>query len=122
MCKPKKLGELVFRDLQLVNLALLDKWRWRLLSGASNIWRDILVVRYGVTHMISILDGRVGRRRFASSWLIGVSLLVSKVTDSTYWFRDDLSLRVGFTSFWEDIWVGDFTMCYRFPLLFLISD
>lgn len=33
VCKPKKLWGLSVRDLRLVNLALLGKWRWRLLSG-----------------------------------------------------------------------------------------
>lgn len=56
--KPKKLGHLGVCDLQLVNLDLLGKWRWRLLSGAFGIWSDILTARYGVDPMTSILCGR----------------------------------------------------------------
>lgn len=32
VCKSKKLRGLGVYDLRLVNLAMLDKWRWRLLS------------------------------------------------------------------------------------------
>lgn len=59
VCKSKKFGYLDVRDIQLVNLVFLSKCRWRLLSRASDIWCDILTVRYGVTSMTSILDGIV---------------------------------------------------------------
>lgn len=45
ICKSKKLGGLSVRDLWLVNLVLLGKWKWRLLSGAYGIWHDILTTR-----------------------------------------------------------------------------
>lgn len=34
------------RDLLLINLSLMAKWKWRLLIGKSRLWRDILIVRY----------------------------------------------------------------------------
>jgi hypothetical protein len=33
VCKSKRDGGLGVRDLRAVNLALLGKWRWRLISG-----------------------------------------------------------------------------------------
>lgn len=42
VCKPKIKGDIVVRDFSLVNLALLVKWRWRFISGASSFWRDII--------------------------------------------------------------------------------
>lgn len=47
VCKPKTEGGLGVRDLRVFNLALLGKWRWRLLSDGSSLWRDIIVARYG---------------------------------------------------------------------------
>jgi hypothetical protein len=37
VCKSKANGGLGIRDLRAVNLALLSKWRWRLLSGGQGI-------------------------------------------------------------------------------------
>lgn len=39
---------LVVWDLWLVNVALLAKWRWRILLDASSLWFDILASIYGV--------------------------------------------------------------------------
>lgn len=46
--KSKNLGGLGVCDLWVVNLALLGKWRWWLISDATSIWRDVLAARYGV--------------------------------------------------------------------------
>lgn len=59
VCKPKKLKGIGVRDLRLVNLALLDNWRWHLLLGVSRIWRDILTTIYGVALTTSIMGRRV---------------------------------------------------------------
>lgn len=51
VCKLKKFGGLDVRDLRLVNMALLDMSRWSLLSGASGIWHDTLITKYGYMHI-----------------------------------------------------------------------
>lgn len=50
-----KLG-LGFKDLWLVNLALLANWRWPLIIGASGLWCDILVARHN-SLVVSSLQG-----------------------------------------------------------------
>lgn len=108
VCKPKEFGGLSVCDLLLVNLSLLGKWRWFLLSGASGIWHDILIARYGVSLMTSILGRRAGNPRLASPWWRWVSFLGGTNVDSVVWFRDGFSLKVGYcllTCFWEDTWV-----------------
>jgi hypothetical protein len=47
ICKPKKDGGLGIRDLRLVNLSLLAKWRWRLLLDGEELWKGVVVARYG---------------------------------------------------------------------------
>lgn len=32
-------------DIRLDNLALLDKWRWKLVFNVTALWRDIFLVR-----------------------------------------------------------------------------
>ncbi|MCI57449.1 ribonuclease H protein, partial [Trifolium medium] len=69
VCKPKTDGGLGVRDLRVVNLALLGKWRWRLLCGGQGIWRDILLARYGSLYPSPHLGGRpVGFRGTSSDW------------------------------------------------------
>lgn len=66
VCKPNKLEGLGVCNLQLINLALLGKWKWRLLLGASGISGDILTARYGVVYTTSILGGRAGYLQLTS--------------------------------------------------------
>ncbi|PNX97438.1 cysteine-rich receptor-like protein kinase [Trifolium pratense] len=47
ICKPKKEGGLGIRDLRFVNVSLLAKWRWKLLSHDCELWKDIVISRYG---------------------------------------------------------------------------
>jgi hypothetical protein len=46
VCKPKKDGGLGIRDLRIVNISLLIKWRWKLLSCQSEIWKEVIVAKY----------------------------------------------------------------------------
>jgi len=47
VCQPKDIGSLGVREVRVVNLSLLAKWRWRLLNSNNALWKDILVERYG---------------------------------------------------------------------------
>ncbi|MCI65254.1 RNA-directed DNA polymerase (Reverse transcriptase), partial [Trifolium medium] len=47
ICKPKKEVGLGIRDLRLVNFSLLAKWRWKLLSSDMEVWKDVVVGKYG---------------------------------------------------------------------------
>ncbi|MCH87828.1 ribonuclease H protein, partial [Trifolium medium] len=72
VCKPKADGGLGIRDHKVVNLALLGKWRWRLLCGGQGIWKDILLERYGSLYPSLHLGGRPS---WGTSWCKDVSLL-----------------------------------------------
>lgn len=80
-CKPKSKGGLGFSDLSLVNLALLDKWRWYLILGASGLWRYILVARYGASIVSSRRGDRDSSFQNSSPWWKGLSFLSSKKED-----------------------------------------
>ncbi|MCI57751.1 putative non-LTR retroelement reverse transcriptase, partial [Trifolium medium] len=47
VCKPKKDGGLGVRDLRRTNISLLAKWRWKLLHPEEELWKDIVVAKYG---------------------------------------------------------------------------
>lgn len=47
MCKPKEEGGLGVRDVRVVNLSLLAKWRWRLIYDGNALWKEVLIAKYG---------------------------------------------------------------------------
>lgn len=94
MCKLIKLGGFNFRDIHLVNLDLLGKWRLWLISGSLDIRREIHSTIYGVALTSYILDGRVGSLCLVSFWWMRVTLLGSKYEDPSYWFMDGLHFKV----------------------------
>ncbi|MCI29143.1 ribonuclease H protein, partial [Trifolium medium] len=55
VCREKDQGGLGVRDVRLVNLSLLTKWRWRLLQPGLPIWK-VLVAKYG-NHICHHVDG-----------------------------------------------------------------
>ncbi len=46
MCRSKKDGGLGVLSLENINLALLAKWWWNLLSEKKNLWRPIILGLY----------------------------------------------------------------------------
>jgi hypothetical protein len=48
VCVPKAKGGLGVRSLVLFNKALLGKWLWRFGLEENNLWRRVLVVKFGV--------------------------------------------------------------------------
>ncbi|GAU37423.1 hypothetical protein TSUD_395420 [Trifolium subterraneum] len=117
VCKPKEKAGLGIRDLIIVNISLLAKWRWKLLPPDSDVWKEVVVARYGQ----GILGkGNLGVsivHRLASSWWKGICNL----DKDTNWFSEAVEKKVGdrnFTNFWTDIWVGNQSLQQRFPRIY----
>ncbi|GAU40919.1 hypothetical protein TSUD_297250 [Trifolium subterraneum] len=65
MCKiVEKDGGIMGSQLKEFNLALLDKWCWRLLVDRDVMWFRVLAARYGVERG----SLRAGERRRSSWW------------------------------------------------------
>lgn len=94
-CKPKMEGGLGVRDLRLVNLALLGKWRWILLQKETGVWRMIIAARYGSLAPTPHLGGRFCGLRRSSLWWKDVSLLGTKEHARSDWFADCVMVKVG---------------------------
>jgi hypothetical protein len=47
VCCEKKDGGLDVRDVRVVNISLLTKWRWKLLCEVPALWKQVLVAKYG---------------------------------------------------------------------------
>ncbi|MCH80987.1 LINE-1 reverse transcriptase like [Trifolium medium] len=120
VCKPKSAGGLGVRDLRLTNISLLAKWRWKLLQPDEELWKDIVVAKYG--------NGVVGRNnlgedqisRFGLAWWRNICLLDNNLR----WFELGVSKVLGngnATSFWNDVWVRNQSLAVVFPRLYSIS-
>lgn len=112
------------RDLRLVNLALLAKWRWRYLLRDGGIWRDIVSVRYGDCHPSPHLGGRPSGLRGLSSWWSNISFLGGDREATGDWFLEGLArvTRNGLsTHLWHDHLSGSTLLRVRFSRLFHLS-
>jgi hypothetical protein len=120
ICRPKKEGGLGIRDLRLVNLSLLAKWRWKLLSNDDEVWKNVIVAKYG-GHVVGnvALDNTLGGMS-CSSWWKDVCCLDS----NGGWFKQVVTKKVGrgnSCKFWKDTWAGNQSLEQRFPRLFSMS-
>lgn len=119
---PKREGGLGVRDLRQVNLALLAKWHWRLLTDALGIWKSILVGRYG--ECFPSPRGRPNSLRRFSTWWYNISLLGGPSDATSDWFSQGVVQIIGdglSTFFWHDPWCGSTTLNVRFSGLFNLS-
>ncbi|GAU18134.1 hypothetical protein TSUD_248350 [Trifolium subterraneum] len=122
VCRPKKEGGLGVKDLRIMNISLLAKWKWRLLSEGKSIWKNVLEDRYR--------GGESGVGWMSKVWVS---------SKASPWWNDLMTMGVvagedrlhgiffkkigngGDTRFWHDSWVGTQPLKELFPRLFLIS-
>ncbi|XP_058732569.1 uncharacterized protein LOC131604096 [Vicia villosa] len=50
-CFPTDRGGIGLRRIRDFNLALLQKWRWRILGGSEALWYEVLKARYGYINL-----------------------------------------------------------------------
>jgi hypothetical protein len=123
VCKDKKDGGLGVRDIKVVNVSLLSKWRWNLLNDEPTLWKEVLIAKYG---------GRVGRSvslngcaggRFVSAWWKDLCDIEDFIP-AKCWFENAIERRVlngASTLFWSQRWVGESTLEMSFPRLYSLS-
>jgi hypothetical protein len=98
--------------LDLMNIALLSKWIWKLFNG-SGLWQTILKEKYLRGKTLRQVSYRNGDSHFWQG-LLEVKTL----------FLNCCKFQIGdgrSVSLWEDNWMGDFTLASSFPRLFAIS-
>ncbi|XP_058746507.1 uncharacterized protein LOC131619429 [Vicia villosa] len=65
-CLPVDKGGLGLRSVEDFNLALLFKWKWRILEASNFLWYRMLRARYGDVKLRVVIEGG---RRDCSEWL-----------------------------------------------------
>ncbi|GLU12193.1 hypothetical protein SLE2022_288930 [Rubroshorea leprosula] len=48
VCRSRKEGGLGVKDLDKFNMALLGKWRWRLMVEKEALWNRVVEAKYGI--------------------------------------------------------------------------
>ncbi|KAK2452536.1 hypothetical protein QL285_000319 [Trifolium repens] len=124
VCKNKKEGGLGVRRIEVVNLSLLMKWRWRLLNGEeSALWKKVLVAKYGIHIVNNVNLSYEPTPYFASIWWKDVRDL-EVCGDSPNWLEEAIVRKIGngmLARFWRDVWIGDSPLCTKFPRLFSLA-
>ncbi|WJZ84180.1 hypothetical protein VitviT2T_003796 [Vitis vinifera] len=112
VCTEKEKGGLGLRKLVLLNKALLGKWIWRFACEKENLWRHVLVAKYGQEGfgwMTKKTNGTFG---------VGVWKEIMKEKD---WCWENMAFRMGNGTrirFWNDLWCGCTVLSQRFPHLY----
>jgi len=123
VCQPKEEGGLGVRDIRVVNLSLLAKWRWRMLQGEDLLWMEDLLEKYGPS-ICGILDwSDAVWPHFASNWWRDVVLLDRG--GGVSWFNEEVVRKVHDgvdTSFWKVVWRGCVNFRQKYPRLFAVSN
>ena len=94
-----------------MNVCLMVKWMWKLMTGQQGLWADILCNKY-LRHKDLLVDSHGLGSQFWNAIQKFKSLLS---LGAKHEIRDGSSTR-----FWEDWWVGSGPLRARFPALFAI--
>ncbi|GJZ61273.1 RNA-directed DNA polymerase, eukaryota, reverse transcriptase zinc-binding domain protein [Tanacetum coccineum] len=115
----KKNGGLGVSSVFAYNRALLFKWIWRFLANGASLWSRFISAIYSIC---GALDNSSSYSR-RSPWLD----IVHEVRKLASKGIDLLSLvkkKVGngkATSFWNDVWLGDFPLKQTYPRLYFLE-
>jgi hypothetical protein len=108
ICLPRGKGGLGVKTLELFNLALLSKLKWRFLSEGEAMWADLLRFIYG--HIPSILMGSASFTSGAKDSLWWKDVIGSGRGFEEEWFRPNVGCSVGDgrdIGFWKFKWYGN---------------
>lgn len=123
VCKPKSCGGLGIVSIQIRNQALLGKWHYRWLRERDRSWNKWIREKYNL-HQGASMEELSTANKLSDSLrdIYNVSQVAtlhgSLNMQSFKWeLRDGKSILL-----WEDFWIGDTLLKYRFKKLFLISQ
>jgi hypothetical protein len=116
VCTPKAKGGLGIRSLVLLNKALLGKWLWRFGLEENNLWRRVVVEKFGV-----VIGGwRTNPIRGAHG--CGLWKVILSGWDDYFQHVQFVVGRGNRVRFWEDKRCRDLALKDRFPILFSCSS
>ncbi|RVW45036.1 putative ribonuclease H protein [Vitis vinifera] len=116
ICEDKSKGGLGLRKLVLLNKALLGKWVWRFAIDRDDLWKQVIIAKYGQ-------EGHGWRAKKAYGTIgVGVWKEIWKESD---WCWDNMGFIVGKgnkINFWTDVWCEDARLSQSFPHLYAMAS
>ncbi|RVW34350.1 Transposon TX1 uncharacterized 149 kDa protein [Vitis vinifera] len=115
VCGDKGRGGLGLRKLGLLNKALLGKWIWRFACDRENLWKQVILAKFG--------QEEYGWRSKKPNGAFGVGLW-KEIMKETDWCWDNLEFMVGKGTkikFWTDVWCAGTALSQTFPHLFALA-
>ena len=112
LCQPKDIGGLGIKNIDVQNKCLLCKWLFKLINE-DGIWQQILRRKYFHNKSIGQVVGKPGDSHFWAGLMKVKELFLSQ---GKFVAKSGSNVR-----FWEDKWLGDFTLQQRFPSLYNIA-
>lgn len=106
------------KNVEVMNIVLISKWKWMILVEDDAIWKDILVSRY-VNIKLKALVGDVSIIRNSDSiWWRDTITSDNYVSLFYQNFSGAINCRVGngkAVPFWHDNWAGKQPSSHSFP-------
>ncbi|XP_071729333.1 uncharacterized protein [Rutidosis leptorrhynchoides] len=126
VCTPVDVGGLGITPLLTKNIALLAKWWSKLYDNKLHVWQALVCTSFGKFFSGKIVynSSSISCTKVSPIWSELLKIytdgdLVNVVGKNSWkWHLKDGSL----ISFWNDNWVGNYSLRDQFPSLFRISD
>ncbi|XP_058733018.1 uncharacterized mitochondrial protein AtMg00310-like [Vicia villosa] len=110
VCKPRDKGGLEVKDVGVLNLALLRKWKWRILNETNTFWLKLLSSRYGnVKVKVQVGDSSMSTSKDSICWRdLILSSNIEEVDQNCFnrgflcKVKDGISVAL-----WKSCWLGN---------------
>ncbi|GLT67323.1 hypothetical protein SLA2020_396400 [Shorea laevis] len=116
-------GGLGVKDLNRFKLALLGKWRWRLLKEKDALWNRVVEAKYSIHRKRIYGGGNV--KKNCSEWWKELWKLDREVVSRVGWIQQGFNKDIGEeneTLFWQDKWCGDVAFKEKFNRLYRLAE
>ena len=111
LCQPKDIGGLGIKNIDIQNKCLLSKWLFKLLNE-EGMWQQILRRKYLGNKTVGQVIRKPGDSHFWSGLMKVKNLFLA---NGTFKVNNGQATR-----FWEDKWLGNFTLQHKYPSLYNI--
>lgn len=91
VCQTHDNGGLEVKDVRVMNLILLAKWRWRLIQSDQSLWKGVFICKYG-TRINLLLRGNDNWPSNASRWWKDLVTLEDSLGSN--WFNREVGRKV----------------------------
>jgi hypothetical protein len=109
LCQPKDMGGLGIKNIDTQNKCLLSKWLFKLINE-EGLWQEVIRKKYLCNKSIGQVRRKPGDSHFWTGLMKVRDMFLER---GVFTVNNGRDIR-----FWEDRWLGNFTLQQRFPSLY----